>query len=91
MLDLDDVKTKALFSEEDWKEIVSDLPPYEHYGKGAGEYLDKCMEVAIREDMRTILEKRQDDPECKIIYYCMDQWYVLLATSPSYWLINEDT
>ncbi|KAG9061325.1 hypothetical protein KI688_007303 [Linnemannia hyalina] len=74
MLDLDDAKTKVLFSEEDWEEIISDLPPYEHYGKGAGEYLDKCMEVASREDMRKILEKRQDDPECKIIYYCMDQW-----------------
>jgi len=27
MLGLDDAKTKALLSEEDWKEIISDLPP----------------------------------------------------------------
>ncbi|KAF9400509.1 hypothetical protein BGX21_004131 [Mortierella sp. AD011] len=66
MLDLDDAKTKALFSEEDWNEIISDLPPYENYGEEAGEYLDKCMEVASIEDMRKILEKRQHDPESQL-------------------------
>ncbi|KAF9947312.1 hypothetical protein BGZ72_010653, partial [Mortierella alpina] len=87
MLDLDDAKTQALFSEQDWKEIISDLPPYEHYGEGTGEYLDKCMEVASTEDMRKILENRQDDPECKIIYYCMDQWEELLSSEPSPFLV----
>ncbi|KAF9371287.1 hypothetical protein BGX21_005202, partial [Mortierella sp. AD011] len=35
MLDLDDARTKALFTEEDWKEIISDLPRYENYGEEA--------------------------------------------------------
>lgn len=65
MLDLDDAKTKALLSGEDWKEIISDLPSYEHYGKGAGEYLDKCMEVASREDMRKILESDRMTPNAR--------------------------
>jgi hypothetical protein len=74
MIDLDDHKTKALFSKEDWNEIISNLPPYENYGEEANENLDKCMEVASIEDLKKMLEKRQDDPECKIIYHCMDQW-----------------
>ncbi|KAF8952470.1 hypothetical protein BGZ46_003478, partial [Entomortierella lignicola] len=74
MLDLDDARTKALFTEEDWKEIISDLPRYENYGEEASRYLDMYMEVTNIEDMRKILEKRQYDPECKILYHAMDQW-----------------
>ncbi|KAF9152067.1 hypothetical protein BGX20_005243, partial [Mortierella sp. AD010] len=73
MLDLDDARTKALFTEEDWKEIISDLPRYENYGEEASRYLDMCMEVTNIEDMKKILEKRQYDPECKILYHAMDQ------------------
>ncbi|KAF9999474.1 hypothetical protein BGZ80_006558, partial [Entomortierella chlamydospora] len=55
------------------REIISDPPPYENRRELTGEYLDKCTEVASIEDMKKILEKRQYDPECKIIYYCIDQ------------------
>ena len=74
MIDLDDPKTETLFSEADWKEISSDLPPFQHYGDEADKYLDQCMDVDTKERLKAVLEMRQQDPECRIIHYCLDQW-----------------
>ncbi|KAF9419691.1 hypothetical protein BGZ76_004220, partial [Entomortierella beljakovae] len=83
MIDLDDRKIEALFSKADWKEIISDLPPFQHYGDDADKYIDRCMDVDTKEKLKAVLETRQQDPECKIIHYCLDQWEELLFSESS--------
>ncbi|KAK3821634.1 MAG: hypothetical protein J3Q66DRAFT_333867 [Benniella sp.] len=83
MIDLDDPNTETLFSEADWKEIRSDLPPFQHYGDEADKYLDQCMDVDTKEGLKAVLEMRQQDPECRIIHYCLDQWEELLISESS--------
>ncbi|KAF9945057.1 hypothetical protein BGZ70_004089, partial [Mortierella alpina] len=87
MIDLDDPKIEALFSKADWKEIISDLPPFQRYGDDADKYLDRCMDVDTKEGLKAVLETRQQDPECRIIHYCLDQWEELLISESSPFLV----
>ncbi|KAF9921790.1 hypothetical protein BGZ67_000245, partial [Mortierella alpina] len=87
MIDLDDPKIEAMFSKADWKEIISDLPPFQRYGDDADKYLDRCMDVDTKEGLKAVLETRQQDPECRIIHYCLDQWEELLISESSPFLV----
>ncbi|KAG9062575.1 hypothetical protein KI688_005490 [Linnemannia hyalina] len=84
MLDLDDPSVEKLFSEDDWKEILEDLPSQTPYSEAADHYMDSFHDVKNIKDLEKALKRRPTDAESVIIYHCLDQWLDLYkAVDPS--------
>ncbi|KAF9425064.1 hypothetical protein BGZ76_003436, partial [Entomortierella beljakovae] len=81
MLDLNDPQTAKLFSEDDWDEIVSDLPSQAVYSEEAYSYMDKFSNIDSIVDLEKALNDRPTDPDSLIIYGCLDQWLDLFKTA----------
>ncbi|KAF9155924.1 hypothetical protein BGX20_004351, partial [Mortierella sp. AD010] len=81
MLDLNDPQTAKLFSEDDWDEIISDLPSQAVYSEEAYSYMDKFTNIDSVVDLEKALKDRPTDPDSLIIYECLDQWLDLFKTA----------
>ncbi|KAF9418411.1 hypothetical protein BGZ76_004387, partial [Entomortierella beljakovae] len=97
--DLDDPKMEALFSQEDWQEILSDLPTQALYSQAAFDYLDSFSKIKSVEELEAALEKRPRDQESLLIFNCLNQWVEIFKINPSpfdvvdvlseqWWLVN---
>ncbi|KAF9142661.1 hypothetical protein BGX20_007211, partial [Mortierella sp. AD010] len=71
MIDIHDITTKNIFSEEDWKEITGSLPCVPPFSKKASDYLETFDNISTVEDLQRLLEKRPGDVESQLIHECL--------------------
>ncbi|KAF9915691.1 hypothetical protein FBU30_001805 [Linnemannia zychae] len=77
MIDLDDPSVEKLFSEEEWTEIIEDLPCQSQYSETADIYMDSFHYVKDVQELERALRERPEDPDALIVHYCLSQWYVM--------------
>ncbi|KAF9353056.1 hypothetical protein BGX26_009155 [Mortierella sp. AD094] len=64
MLDLDDPHVKKMFSQDDWAEIIADLPSQEFYTDSVGLYLDSFSKIRTIEELEESLRIRPASEDC---------------------------
>ncbi|KAG0214571.1 hypothetical protein BGX31_001080 [Mortierella sp. GBA43] len=83
MVDLNDPDHKKLFTDEDWSEIISDLPSQALYSKETQKYMEIFEDVKTLPDLSEALRQRPMDTESRIVHCCLQNWHDMYSMTPS--------
>ncbi|KAF9176763.1 hypothetical protein BGZ50_009713, partial [Haplosporangium sp. Z 11] len=80
---VNDSSTAQLFSDEDWREIKSDLPSLTRYEPTTIKYLESFSTIRTVGELRERLGSVPSSQECQLVHHCLSNWLVLYDSGVS--------